>query len=355
MKKISNNRGIALLITLSIITLLVATTLELHRRVRSALLASDSDKGRFILGQITTSGIHAGMAMLVKDKAESDIDSIQEDWADKETIDALLLDLPFENGAPAVTISDELGKIQVNALVKFPGGREFNEAQRNMWEHFLNLAISPMERTEDTEPTAIINSIKDWLDSGDDDATTGLSGAESDYYMDLEEAYPSRNGPLAHLGELGMIKGITPELFQGAGGVPGIGKYMTVFGISEAADNQFTFKGRININTADHPVIAAILPVEHEFLAQAIFEYREELSDDKFIHDLSGTAWYKNAPGCSDVDIDPGLIMNTSDTFRITSEAAFADMKMTISAVVQRVRIEKTGQWYCKILSWQEK
>jgi len=340
--------------TLTIITLIMVTALELHRRVRTAVLTSDTDRKRFTLEQVATSGIHAGMALLIRDKEDSDIDSVQEDWANKEKVDELLMEMPFEYGIPEVTIIDELGKIQANALVQFPDGRQFKEVQRNLWEHFLNLAISALERTEDTEPTAIINSIKDWLDAGDDDATTGLSGAESDYYMDLEEAYPAKNGPLTHLGEFTMIKGISQDLFDGAGGVPGIGKYMTVFGMSVAQDNRFTFKGTININTADYPVIAAILPVEDEFLAQAIYEYREEMSDDKFIHDLSGQKWYKNAPGCSDVEIDPALIMNKSDLFRITSTASLSDMKMSISAVVQRIRIEKTGQWYCKILNWQE-
>ncbi|MCG6908727.1 MAG: general secretion pathway protein GspK [Deltaproteobacteria bacterium] len=355
MKRKPGSRGIALLITLSVITLLLVTALELHRKVRGALLASDTEKSALILRQKATAGIHAGMALLVKDKEESDIDSIQEDWADSEKINELLLDLPFEDGVPAVTITDELGKIQANALVQFPEGRQFNEAQRSMWEHFLNLAISSEERTEDTEPTAIINSIKDWLDYGDDDATTGLSGAESDYYMDLPEAYPARNGPLTHLGELTMIKGITEALFLGAGGVPGIEKYMTVFGVSGTEENRFTFKGTININTADHPVIAAILPVEDEFLAQAIYEYREERSDDKFIHDLSTSTWYKNAPGCSEVEIDPNLIMTASDVFRISSEARMGEMRTTISAVVKRVKAQKSARWYCKILSWQEK
>jgi general secretion pathway protein K len=340
--------------TLTIITLIMVTALELHRRVRTAVLTSDTDRNRFILEQVAASGIHAGMALLIRDKEDSDIDSVQEDWANKEKIDELLMEMPFEYGIPEVTIIDELGKIQANALIQYPDGRQFNEVQRNLWEHFLNLAISALERTEDTEPTAIINSIKDWLDAGDDDATTGLSGAESDYYMDLDEAYPAKNGPLTHLAEFTMIKGISQELFDGAGGVPGIGKYMTVFGMSATQDNRFTFKGTINLNTADYPVIAAILPVEDEFLAQAIYEYREEMSDDKFINDLSGQKWYQNAPGCGDVVIDPALIMNKSDLFRITSTASLSDMKMSISAVVQRIRIEKTGQWHCKILNWQE-
>jgi len=64
------------------------------------------------------------------------------------------------------------------------------------------------------DPSAIINSIKDWLDSGDDDAITGLSGAESAYYQDLDPPYPCRNGPFPHLGELALLKGVTAELFE---------------------------------------------------------------------------------------------------------------------------------------------
>ncbi len=48
----------------------------------------------------------------------------------------------------------------------------------------------------------IINSLKDWLDSGDDDAITGLSGAESDYYEGLEPPYSCKNGPMDNLGEV---------------------------------------------------------------------------------------------------------------------------------------------------------
>ena len=74
----------------------------------------------------------------------------------------------------------------------------------------------------------------------------------------------------------------------------------------------------------------------------------------QFVHDLARPTWYKNAPGCSEVNIDPQLIMTASDVFRISSEATLGESKMTISAVVRRVKTQKTGRWYCKILSWQE-
>jgi general secretion pathway protein K len=351
----NNKRGIALIITLSIITVLVVTTLELNRKARSSVYVSGAFRERIQLKQMAMSGVHAAMALLIKDKENSDIDSIQEDWANPEIAEELLMEIPFDYGRVRVSIVDELGKIQVNSLVKFPDGRMFNESQRQMWEHFLSLAIPIPERTDDTAPVPIINSLKDWLDRGDDDLITGLSGAESEYYRDLNPPYESQNGPFHHLGELILVKGITPDLFEGVGGVPGIADYMTVWGMTESEDNQFTFNGAININTADLPVIAAILPVEDESLAQSIFEYRAELSDGKYVHGLSNPKWYTEAPGCSDLEIDPKLIQATSDLFRVRAEAQGKGMSLTVEVVVKRTLERKTGKWHAKILSFQEK
>jgi general secretion pathway protein K len=351
----NNNRGVALIITLSIIAVLVVATLELNRKTRSSIYISGVFRERIQLHHMAMSGVHAAMALLIQDKENSDIDSIQEDWASPEKIEAFLMELPFDRGKVRITIEDELGKIQVNSLVKFPDGQVFNEAQRKMWEHFLELAIPTLDRSDDTAPTPIINALKDWLDRGDDDLITGASGAESEHYLDLDPPYTCQNGPLHHLAELLLVKGISADLFEGAGGIPGIASFMTVWGISETGDQQYTFKGAININTADLPVIAAMLPTENEHLAQSIFEYRGEMLNDSYLHDLSSPAWYKDAPGCSDLEIDTGLIMTKSDLFRVYVAADLKDMNLLAEAVVKRVKEKKTGKWHGKILSWQEK
>ncbi|WP_172683931.1 type II secretion system protein GspK [Desulfosarcina cetonica] len=71
-----------------------------------------------------------------------------------------------------------------------------------MWERLLEHVFSLFEAQPDSDPNMIINSLKDWLDSGDDDAITGLSGAESDYYEGLEPPYSCKNGPMDNLGEV---------------------------------------------------------------------------------------------------------------------------------------------------------
>ncbi|MBW1957212.1 MAG: general secretion pathway protein GspK [Deltaproteobacteria bacterium] len=352
-KILRNHRGIALLVTVTIITILIAVALEMNRKTRSVVFSAAASRDRITLSHMASSGIDIAKAILIKDRNHSDFDSLQEDWADSKEISELLQDMPFEDGDIKLTITDELGKIQINSLVTYPDGHIFNESQRDMWHRFLHLVISQNESLEDLEPDMIINSVKDWIDSGDDEAITGLNGAESDYYQELDPPYVCRNGPFIHIGELALIKGITTEYWQLAGGVSGISRYMTVFGASETSNNKFTYEGKININTADLPVLVAMLPSGNPELAQAIYDYRLETSDSEYIHNLSSTTWYKQVPGLSDVEIDPKIITTTSDIFRIESFATLHDIKMKITAMVKREQNKKTGKWECSVLSWK--
>ena len=348
---IRNNRGIALLITIMIITLLIVATLELNRRARTALISTAATRDRFTLSYMASSGINAAMAMLVKDKADSNSDSLQEDWANHEKTNELLLDIPFEDGSVTLKISDEISRIQVNALVEFPETRNFNENQKNVWDNLLRFLISQNESFEDIEPSTIINSTKDWLDSEDDDLITGLSGAESDYYEDLDPPYSCRNGLFSYIDELALVRGITPDLFYGAGDTNGILRYITIHGMN--VDGTLAYEGKININTAELPVIVAILPSGNEDFAQKIYDYRQETSDSNYIHDLSSSGWYKDVPGSGDIIIKPELITTSSDLFRIESDATLHEMKFNITTIVQREKDNKSGKWKCKVLSWE--
>jgi general secretion pathway protein K len=353
-KTIRNSRGIALLLTISVTTILVAFALEYNRRARFAVLSTAVTRDRLTLSHMASSGIHAAMALLAKDRAESNIDSFQEDWANSDKINELLGDIPFDDGTLSVTIADETGRIQINALVTFPDSRKFNESQRLLLERYLNYFKDDNEETpEDSQPPAIINSLKDWLDSGDDEAISGLSGAESSYYQDLSPAYDSRNGPISDINDLLLVKGITPELFYGSTEKPGILNSLTVYGMTPGAGTSFTFPGKINVNTAELPVLVAMLPSENVDMAQAFFDLRQETATDKDAPDLSDATWYKNISGMSGINLDTNLITTASDIFRIVSVAQVNNAVLTVTAVVQRTKIAKTGKWICKVLSWQ--
>lgn len=353
-----SEKGMALLVTLSIITVLIAAALELNRKVRASVIATATQRDRITLNQMATGAVHAAMAMLAKDRKENEIDSIQEDWADPEKVTEVLSDLPFEKGKVSFTISDEQGLIQVNAMVDFPRGRQFNESQKIMWDRFVRLIISSHESFEELEATEIVNSLKDWLDSGDDDAITGLNGAESDYYESLENPYAARNGPMAHIGELARIRGITPALFNGVEGMPGLQRFVTVHGMEKANEpvenRAFTFPGKININTAPLPVLVALIPSENPEYAQLIHDYREEKEEDTYLNDLSSPTWYSQVVGIpGDLKIDPKLITIRSDLFRIEAAASLNDMEMVVTALVHREKHKETNKWQCRVISWQ--
>jgi general secretion pathway protein K len=297
------------------------------------------------------------MAILAKDKAQNDTDTPLDDWADPEKIAEVLKAYPFEAGQLTLVIEDELGKIQVNALVNQPNGQQFNESQRTMWERFLQYYADrkelKLDLKDDNEPQAIINSLKDWMDSGDDDAITGLSGAEMSYYQDKEPPYPCRNGPLTDLNELLLVKGITPELYYGTREVPGIAPYLTVHGMELGEGTNLSFPGRINLTTAELPVLFALLPAENRDLVEAIDELRRDIASGKQTVDLKSPNWLNQLPGLGEIKLDPKLITMSSNTFRVESTAALHDASTTITAIVQREQAPRSGKWSCRLLSWQ--
>jgi general secretion pathway protein K len=354
---LGNRRGVALLITLAVTTVLVAAGLEYNRRARYAVVSSAAARNELSMTEMAASGVHVAMAILAKDKVDNETDTPMDDWADPVKIDEVLREFPFEEGRLSVVIADELGKIQVNALVNYPDSRQFNEAQRSVWERFLQYYADHKELKldfkNDSEPPAIINSLKDWLDSGDDDAITGLSGAETSYYQGRRPPYAARNGPLSDLNELLLVKGITPELYYGTAEVPGISRYLTVFGVTQAEGTGASFPGRINITTAEIPVLFALLPAENKDLVEIIDEVRRDIASGKQKVDMRSPAWLNQIPGLAEIKLDPKLIAMSSDLFRVQSTATLHDAEATVTAVLQRVQAPQMGKWTCRVVSWQ--
>ena len=346
-------RGMALLVTIALLTLMIAVAVELHQRARAAVISSAVSRDRIYLSEMAYSGIQAAMAILTKDKMASAVDTIQEDWADPEKVKDILNEFAYDEGTLVVDIQDEIGRIQVNALVSGPGGREFNELQRLVWERFLEWFKGQYQDAAiEIDSATIINSLKDWMDSGDDDAITGLTGAESEFYQDLNPPYPCRNAPIKHVDELLRIKGVTEILLDGSDTVKGLSDFLTVYGagaaVEDAPDGYTT--GRVNINTAPLPVLVALLPEENSEVAQLMVEYREERDGTNYVNDISSPTWYKGVPGIGDIEFDSALITTTSDLFRITAAAAVGERKLTMQAVVRREQHESSGKWMCRVL-----
>jgi len=227
----------------------------------------------------------------------------------------------------------------------------------------LRLNFSKHKIENNSDPEQIINALTDWLDSKDNDATSGISGAESDYYQGLDPPYFCANAPLNHIDELLQIKGINKDLFwvqtddqeDSSEAMLDLKNIFTVYGLDEnkLPNNSYRYKGKININTASGNIIAAILPEGLDQLATDLVEYRERKSEqaDIFLNPLDND-WYKKVIELTEKEMDQfdQSIGYSSHFFKIECTAKKNNNRMTIVAFVKREKNKITGNWDCRTL-----
>ncbi|SLM33236.1 GspK1 [Desulfamplus magnetovallimortis] len=379
--KRKSQKGMALLVTLAIIAVLTTAALEVAKKTGRSAIKSRKSADMLVAREIAFSGIELAKMLLIRDAEQGDTDSLQEIWADQEKMAMAPHILGLAPESLELTISDELGKIQINALLhEFPG-HEANEVQIALWERFLNLIISSDKSLDIRDSAEIINSIKDWLDSGDDDAISGLSGAESSWYASLDPPVLCPNSPMNRVEELFMIKGIPLDLLQsGAGKNPifpilhvdsekntnftnnpnelQISDYFTVYGMdrTEKGRVRYSWPGRININTADELILAAILPEGMEDQAGELAEFRTQKGEDGifFVNSLD-REWYKEVIELSEKEKKAfdNLIRYDSFLFKVEASAHFNDSTSVLTAIIRREK-NKSGKWGCITLQLLE-
>lgn len=109
-----------------------------------------------------------------------------------------------ELGAVKVEItSAEAKHWPINLLVS-------SDVSDQIWENILNVIGLPMEYQAE-----VVDSWYDWRD--EDSTKTGGDGGEEEYYDTLDPPYKPRNGEIATVDELKMIKGIRerPAIYDG--------------------------------------------------------------------------------------------------------------------------------------------
>jgi general secretion pathway protein K len=311
---IKDDSGFALILTILIISLIVAITLQFNTSMRSDMYDAASMKEGIELTCIAKSGFSYACAVLSQD--DPAVDSLHEDWADQKLLSSNSATM-FENGRFEVRIIDYSGKIPINSLVE-------GEKYEALLTRFLSLEVFGLG-SEDVGN--LVDAIKDWVDP--DDEVTKF-GAENGYYQALDRPYSCKNAPLDSVEELLFVKGITKELFYGTREKPGISGYLTVYG-----------NGRININTADPLVLRSLSDQIDQEMVEEMVAYRE---DEK--NDLNDPAWYKNVPGMSHVSMND-LQTTSSTCFKIESEGHKETMRKRVTGTVER----KEGT--VKVLAWK--
>ncbi len=321
---VRNNRGVALILTILIVSLIVAFTLQFNRTMRTHV-ASAGNMGHGLKAlYVAKSGISFALAMLKDD--DRDVDSVRDDWANPDNLAGMTAgsQILFGSGGFELQIVDESGKIPVNRLAE-------NDAIAKVFERFLELEDFALEHEKiDT----IVDSVKDWIDKNDLDSDE-FRESEDDYYMSLERPYHCKNGHLDAPEELRFVRGMTPEemspeIFSS------IVKHLSVF-----EDD------KININTADPFVLSSLHDDLTLDMAKDMADYRVNSHEGV----LTSSTWYYNeGVGVPEsIKLPKKIVATTSKHFSITSIGHFGSMTKRVVAAVERDH----DKGDIRILSWK--
>ena len=196
--------------------------------------------------------------------------------------------VPLGVGTFTYRVTDEEARLNLNAATP-------DRVDRLL----IGLGVDKIERD-------IINdSLQDWRDPNEEHR---INGAESeDFYLKLPLPYRSKNANLDSITELLQIKGVTPAIYNGTAGKPGLSAYVTV-----------KSPGQVNINTAPCLVLQALAFGEAE--CTAVEQGRRD-------------GPYPTVPG----QFGGRGLSTTTRTFRIEAEGLInGEVRARLTAIVQR-------------------
>jgi general secretion pathway protein K len=264
-RPLTDEAGVALVLTLVIVTLVAILVLELNYLMRVDVHASANFRDGVRSYYLAKSGV-----TVVKELFSRDIQELEE--LKKTLLAGGAHTLPIGDGSATVRVIDETGKINVNGLVNEAAAppptagaqpvRAARGAQRGAQPREAPTESPWIQITQDlfqrlgVDPT-LVGALKDWIDV--DDIPTGPGGAESSYYRGLEKPYTARNGAMETIAELRLIKGFTDEVLlklgaRRVGGMvdPATNLYLTALPLPQGGS------WRVNLNTAPPAILNSL-------------------------------------------------------------------------------------------------
>jgi general secretion pathway protein K len=308
--KQKGQRGVALVLTLLILTILVVTGLEVNRAVRVEASLAGNFRDLTQASYIAQSGVEIARALIQED--DPTYDGMDERWAQFEFLSYLSHQF-FTDGHFTGRIVDESSKFNPNGLISRYGTVE--PKKKDQLERLLVLL---------GHDPAVMDAILDWLDP---DELRRTLGAEREYYMLLKPPYAPKNGPLDSLGEMLLIKGVSPAVFYGTDTKEGLQKYLTVYSDLNPLINA---DSKININTASLPILMSLSPKVDQLMAQAVLSYRQ-LKPFRRPEDLrSIPGWDAIYPAIS------SEITVQSNYFSVDITGSYHDARALVHTVIKR-------------------
>jgi len=252
---VGEKRGVALILALLFVVILTVIVVEFayEAQVDASYAFNQSNDLEAYLAAKSAVALGMGqlaehLVMLLEGPGDVDMPGfVGEQYDSKE--DPWAIGRPFEpinNATMRTSISDEFGKINLNALIDYSSGEP---QERTFLIEALRFFFWTRAESDGDDP---VDAILDWLDYDDGD-NERPDGAENPYYLGLERPYYAKNGPMDSLEELLLIKGISPEMYFGNmkadPPILPLSEYLTVHG---------DWSGAVNVNTARPEVIEAI-------------------------------------------------------------------------------------------------
>ncbi len=197
-------RGVVLVLAVFAVVLLTVLAVGITAVVRPELLASRTSLDRMQSLFAAEAGLHRARATLFYD--EPTCDSLFDDWGPLSE-SPLDLPQPLGSGYYRVRVSDGCGRIDINRT-------------------------DVVTLTRLTGDAGVAAAILAWSRGG----AGGAGGDDEGYYASLPQPYVPRHGPLHTLGELLLVRGVTPEIFFGDEAEPGLVDLLTVESTSMNTD-----------------------------------------------------------------------------------------------------------------------
>ncbi len=292
----NNQRGIALLTVLWVLTVLMVIVFSFSYMARTESLSTLSFKEGMEKRFLAEAGVQRGILELFyrRQNLNKVLTEDQMVWI----VDGRPYSGQVGDGNYTVKITDESGKLDINS------------APELLLRNLLG-ALGIEGTTLDT----IVDSILDWIDKDD---LHRLNGAESDYYLSLPNPYKAKNGNIETLEELLLVKGVTREILYGDGQKKGLIDCLTVYGT-----------GKININAASKEVLMAI-PGMTADMVEEIINYRQK-QEIKIIQEIGGSVVVNQALMAPYITTDPGNIFTIeSSGYREKPQSAYG-IRTTVS------------------------
>ena len=251
-------RGVALLLVLWIFVILGVLAMDFARYIRDDAMAAVNFSEETRAYYLALAGMNRTIfdADRARERAApgaiaQPVDAESDDDDEPLPADGQWHDGEFAGGHYTVRMTDEGGRLSLNKIDDALLTRVITNLMRG------GNTTKGMDRRATNEVSTVVDSILDWRDA---DHLKRAHGAESEFYLKRRPPYRAKNGFFDSPEELLLVRGVTPALFYGHDGIPGLREVFSVYSRSN----------NIHLRNASPAVLQALLGLDADTAADLV-------------------------------------------------------------------------------------